>query len=126
MNKTVLIFTVTALIFGGVLGFFTAGRVAKHRIEKLRDMSHDPQSEKEHLAKRLDLSTEQKDEIFPIFDQHIPTQRAVMKKHRKEMDSLRTVMFKEMQPILTEDQLAKLARMKKRAKRKRRHHPPSS
>lgn len=121
MNKRIWIFIIISALIGGMVGFFTAGRVAKHRIEKLRNMSHDQRSEKIHLAEKLDLSEDQKDKVFPILDKHLPVQRKVMRKNKQTMDSLRADMFKELQPLLSEEQLNRLEKMRRRGHKRRRH-----
>ena len=65
----------------------------------------------------LDLSEQQKEEIRPILKSRIPKQRELRKRHREQMDSLRNEMFKEITPLLDEEQKERLEHMRERHER---------
>jgi len=99
------------VILGFVLGFFTAGRLAHHRIEHFRDMMNKPNQEKEHIVKRLELTNDQVTLIQPVLDSMLPQMHALRKNHTIQMDSLRKEMFDKIRPNLTPVQLKKVDRM---------------
>jgi len=115
MNNKKLVLTIFATLAGGfIIGFFTSGRLAHRRMDKLRNMMYEPKAEQRHFIKKLQLSDEQIAQISPIMDTMVPNQMKLRKKHRKEMDAERIAMFDEIKKYLNDEQNETLTRMKSR------------
>ena len=110
--KTIAYF-VLILLLGFVIGFYVNQQLTHKRLMHLRKNFNKPGTELRMLAKRLDLTPKQVEQMKPILRKHLPGQLATRKEHRKEMDSLRTEMFNELQPFLTREQIRKVEQMKK-------------
>ncbi len=123
MNRKTIITIALTIVFGFVLGFFTSGRLAHKRMGKIKHALKNPQIEREIIAKRLDLSNDQKQVIEPVLDSMIPIQMELRTKHMKEMDFERAKMFNIIKPHLTEKQLQRVERMKKHRPFKRKRRP---
>lgn len=120
MKKNIIITLLIGLIAGGAIGFYTAGRVAKQRIDRMRKVAHEPGAEQRWLMNKLKISEEQEEAIKPILEKELPKQRKIIKEHRIELDSMREAMFKELEPLLNQEQVSTLERMKARSKRRHR------
>ncbi len=119
MNNKKLVLTLFAtLACGFIIGFFTSGRLAHRRMDKLRNMMHESKAVQRHFIKKLQLSDEQIAQILPIMDTMVPNQMKLRKKHRKEMDAERIAMFDEIKKYLDYEQNKTLTLMKSRMNRR--------
>lgn len=107
ISKTILI-VVSMLITGFTIGFFTAGRMARMRIDKHRNMMQNILLEKQFIAEKIDLSKSQEAEVFPTLDSMLTLQKAIRQEHHNEMKNKRKIMFESIRPHLTPDQLKNL------------------
>ncbi|MFT5055388.1 MAG: Spy/CpxP family protein refolding chaperone [Pseudoalteromonas distincta] len=115
MKKRSLIFTVlSTLLLGFVLGFFSSGRMTHARMARQHKFMKSPIAQKNHLAKKLDLTDKQMQQISPILETMLPKQIELFKTHRGQMDALRDSMFTSITPFLDATQLAELNKMKRR------------
>ena len=115
MNKRNLILTVlSTLLLGFVLGFFTSGRMTHARTARQHKFMRSPIAEKNHLAKRLDLTDKQMQQISPILDVMLPKQTELFKIHRGQMDALRDSMFTSITPFLDAIQQEEVTKIKRR------------
>ncbi|MFY0644465.1 MAG: hypothetical protein JXR19_08360 [Bacteroidia bacterium] len=122
MNIKSTLIVISTLLLGMLIGFLGAGRLAKHRIHRMHEMSMNERHEGKMLFRKLDLSADQKEQIEEILKKHKPAHISLMNMHRNQRDSLRDEMFTEMHPILNEDQRAKLAKMKDKHKGEMKGH----
>lgn len=126
MKKSTLIkigyFTIT-LLLGFIIGFYVNRQLTHQRLNHLRKSFNKPGMEMKMLAKSLKLTPEQVEEMRPILRKHLPVQLSTRKRHKSEMDSLRTAMFNDIQPYLTNQQLEKVERIKKQPRPHLRRRP---
>lgn len=113
-TKTILIIALT-LIIGFIIGFFTSGRIARQRMKHFRDMMDKPKQETLHLMRRLDLTSDQENQIRPILDSMLPIQAQLRKEHKTQMDSARAIMFNQLKPLLNDAQIKKVERIQRMA-----------
>jgi Spy/CpxP family protein refolding chaperone len=115
MKKRSLIFTVlSTLLLGFVLGFFTSGRMTHARMARQHKFMKSPIAQKNHLAKKLDLTDKQMQQISPILETMLPKQIELFKTHRGQMDALRDSMFTSITPFLDAIQQEEVTKMKRR------------
>jgi len=119
-NKIILTIIIT-LLAGFIIGFFTSGRLVKHRIDRKRRMMNQPGAEKEMLLRKLQLGEEQSAQISPILDSAITAQISLRKEGRKEHERSRKEMFKKIMPLLKEDQKQILRELRANKKKHRPH-----
>ena len=100
IKKTILI-VISMLITGFSIGFFTAGRMSKSRIDRHRAMIENPALEKDFLAENIGLTPEQENQLLPIMDSMLGIQRILRTEHHDMMKSERKKMFKVLSPQLT-------------------------
>jgi Spy/CpxP family protein refolding chaperone len=114
MNKRNLILTVLGtLLLGFVFGFFTSGRITHARMARQHKFMKSPIAEKKHLAKILNLTDKQVQQISPILDTMLPKRIELFKTHRGQMDALRDSMFTSIAPFLEPTQLNEVAKRKR-------------
>lgn len=113
-KKNLILTVVSTLLLGLVIGFFTSGRMAHARMNRMHIEINSPNAVKQHLVKNLQLTEEQLTQISPILDTMLPAQIAMRQSHRKEMDALRDSMFAAISPVLSTAQLQEVAKMKER------------
>jgi hypothetical protein len=99
------------LITGFTIGFFTAGRMARIRINKHRKMTHDISLEKQFISKKIGLSKSQETEIFPLLDPMLTQQQAIRKEHHTAMKAERNKMFESIKPHLNPNQVQKMQQL---------------
>lgn len=121
MKTRAIIIIILTFVIGGGVGFFVAGRVAKHKINHIRTLSRDHKAERGHLLDKLELEGDQREQIGEILDQHILDRRDLMHMHHQQMDSIRRSMFEEIKPLLNEEQSQILDQMDRRMQRHRKH-----
>ncbi len=122
-KKNTIIALISTLLIGFIFGFFLSGRLAKSRMDKVRNRMEQPNAEQQFLSRKLNLTTEQQKVIIPLLDSMLPIQNRLRKKHKKEMIGERNSMFQELKKNLTEDQKLALDKMQKRRKKNRPPHP---
>lgn len=119
MSRRVIITVVITLLVGMGIGFFTAGQLARKRMDRERAFMENPRSEKGRMLKNMELNEEQKPKIEPILDEFLEQVREVKLKHRNEMDTLHAEFRRSVRPHLTEKQHNRLEKRRKRNKRRR-------
>ena len=105
------------LITGFSIGFFTAGRMSKSRIDRHRAMLENPALEKEFLAKNIGLTPEQENQLFPVMDSMLGIQRTLRTEHHDMMRNERKKMFKVLSPQLTAEQLQNIRQFNRKRNR---------
>ena len=120
MNKTkIILFFILTLLLGGVIGFFTSGRLIRNRMEKRRSLMENRNAEKEHLTKHLGLNENQLESLDSLLNQSLGEQHMLRRKHRREMNDMRARMFDQILPELTEEQQENAQKMRRRKERPR-------
>ena len=115
------IILLTTLLIGFLLGIGSARFMFFKRVEDFREENRNRGFIELH-HNLLHISAEQEEEINPILESYFEKLEARRRSVRSIMDS----MHQELRPHLSEEQVARLEKMRERAKRrnkKRRHGP---
>ncbi len=125
-SKRMALFSLIAVfIFGVVIG------IAVDRFMFIRKPDY-PQKPKdisqhlfEHFTEKLDLNTEQQDQLKKLLDEIRSRHREIEKSERQKYRQLRESFDEKLIEILHEEQVEKFKELQKQYKEKRRNHKPS-
>lgn len=109
-RKKLLSIVFLTLIAGFAIGFFTAGRMAKHRINRHRNMMQDVELEKKFISEKLDLTTKQENVVFPLIDPMLRAQKVRRQEHHSEMEANHKNMLEIIRTHLDTSQMKNLKR----------------
>lgn len=123
-KRNTIIALICTLVIGLILGFFTAGRLAKNRMDKVRKRMERPRAEQEFIYEQLSITDEQKTLIKPILDSMLPIQMELRRTHRQEMIKERKAMFQAIMPHLTPAQIKEHKRLQANRPKNMEHRPP--
>lgn len=112
--KSGIILFITLLI-GFVIGFLTSSRVKENRIKELRSFGS-PEGFRFMMENMLELDSEQKAAIRPVFDKYAKKNFELMKDFRGEFKELMVEFHSELTPHLTPQQIEKLKKFGKRGR----------
>jgi len=112
----IAVLLVIVFLAGVATGFFGGARHARH-VFIGRHGAHFGERMQHHMKRRLDLTPEQSEKIAPILER-MSTQLAEIRNDTgRRVAETMSQSHREMAPILTPEQQAKLEKMKKRHKR---------
>ena len=124
----IAILLVIVFLAGVATGFFGGARHARH-VFMGRHGAHSGERMQHHLKRRLHLTPEQSEKIGPILERMSTELTEIRDETGRRVAETMSRSHREMAPILTPEQQAKLEKMKKRhqrilRKRGDHHHRP--
>lgn len=125
LNTKILIISLVCLILGGLIGFFTAGRIVKKRIHNMVEYQRPPLF-KEHLEHKLNLNDEQQLMFDRMFHDHMMRMKSIDQGTRAKRAEEFRKLFNELETALDESQKKDLEKFRLRleARHKRRNFQP--
>jgi hypothetical protein len=110
--KPVIIIVITLLI-GLVLGMLTSAQIRYHRLKPVRLFFSEERFRK-GFYEVIQPGEKQKESIDQLLSKYAGVNSGIQNEFRKKMDSTMKEFWKELEPILTKDQLGRLKEMDKR------------
>lgn len=98
------ILAATMLIAGFLIGTFTMGRITRNKIERFSSV-RSPEHFKQQMVSELNLTPDQQELIDPIINAHGETIRTMTKEYRESFSQAQKEFYKQLKPILTEEQI---------------------
>lgn len=111
-NKIITIGTICLLV-GGIIGFFTAGRLTKKRIHQMVEMQRPPMF-KQRLEEKLELTDEQKLDFDKTFGEHMRRMKALDHQMHENRSAEFNQLFGELEKGLDQKQITTIKKFKER------------
>lgn len=112
--KKIHITIIISLLLGLIIGFSSARLLTKKRFEKRRHPKH----RIERLLRHLDINQEQKELLNPNLEKFQIKAYQMRQKHKSEIQQLTDSLLAVIKPVLDEEQLIKLEKIKLRHKKR--------
>lgn len=113
MKTKIILLVIISLVLGLLIGFLTSSRLRLRKLEPVRTY-FSADHFREGLYRIIEPDDDQKEKIDQILDKHVRAGAELHSRIRKEIDSSFKAMRKELDAVLTREQLDKLKEMDKR------------
>lgn len=113
MNKRSIVIIIATLILGFVLGMLTSAQIRYHKLKPVRVFFSEDRF-REMIYTIVNPDEVQKEKLEDVIRKYAKRNRDIQINFRKELEDFMSDLWKEMNPLLTDEQKEKLEEMERR------------